>query len=64
MISPSLTFTLFQKSEVSSVKYMFWNDYKHILKEGDDQYVPYDTTGQYSQLFAIPEQRYIFHVHS
>ncbi|XP_042468282.1 nudix hydrolase 3 isoform X2 [Zingiber officinale] len=54
---PMEAFTL-QESEVSSVKYMFWNDYKHILEEGDDQYVPYDTTGQYSQLFVILEQRY------
>ncbi|XP_074568606.1 nudix hydrolase 3 [Curcuma longa] len=54
---PMEAFTL-QETEVSSVKYMFWNDYKHILEEGDDQYVPYDTTSQYSQLFVILEQRY------
>ncbi|WOL08617.1 nudix hydrolase 3 [Canna indica] len=54
---PMEAFTL-QDSEVSSVKYLHWKDYKHILEQGDEQYVPYDLTGQYGQLFIILEKRY------
>ncbi|XP_064985900.1 nudix hydrolase 3-like isoform X2 [Musa acuminata AAA Group] len=54
---PMEAFTL-QESEVSSVKYIHWKDYKNVLEEGDEQYVPYDVTGQYGQLFIIIEQRY------
>ncbi|RWW03986.1 hypothetical protein GW17_00032817, partial [Ensete ventricosum] len=42
--------------EVSSVKYIQWKDYKNVLEEGEEQYVPYDVTGQYGQLFIIIEQ--------
>ncbi|URE45021.1 Peptidase family M49 [Musa troglodytarum] len=54
---PMEVFTV-QESEVSSVKYIHWKDYKNVLEEGDEQYVPYDVTGQYGQLFIIIEQRY------
>ncbi|KAJ8479905.1 hypothetical protein OPV22_023632 [Ensete ventricosum] len=54
---PMEAFTL-QESEVSSVKYIQWKDYKNVLEEGEEQYVPYDVTGQYGQLFIIIEQRY------
>nr|XP_009380775.1 PREDICTED: nudix hydrolase 3 [Musa acuminata subsp. malaccensis] len=54
---PMEAFTL-EESEVSSVKYIHWKDYKNVLEEGDEQYVPYDVTGQYGQLFIIIEQRY------
>ncbi|URE45028.1 Peptidase family M49 [Musa troglodytarum] len=54
---PMEVFTV-QESEVSSVKYIHWKDYKNVLEEGDEQYVPYDVTGQYGQLFIIIEQRH------
>lgn len=47
-----------QETEVSSVKYIFWADYKSLLANGDEEYVPYDVSGQYSLLFDVIEQRY------
>ncbi|PKA49400.1 Nudix hydrolase 3 [Apostasia shenzhenica] len=54
---PQEVFAL-QESEVSSVKYMFWADYKDHLVNEDNEYVPYEVSGQYGQLFDIIEQRY------
>ncbi|KAL0922058.1 hypothetical protein M5K25_006019 [Dendrobium thyrsiflorum] len=49
---------ILQEAEVSSVKYIFWADYKSLLANGDEEYVPYDVSGQYSLLFDVIEQRY------
>ncbi|PKU79619.1 Nudix hydrolase 3 [Dendrobium catenatum] len=49
---------ILQETEVSSVKYIFWADYKSLLANGDEEYVPYDVSGQYSLLFDVIEQRY------
>ncbi|XP_020587952.1 nudix hydrolase 3 isoform X2 [Phalaenopsis equestris] len=54
---PQEAFNL-QETEVSSVKYIFWADYKSLLANNDEQYVPYDVSGQYSILFDVIEQRY------
>lgn len=54
---PFQAFTL-QETEVSSVKYIFWGEYKSLLANGHEEYVPYDVSGQYGQLFDIIEQRY------
>lgn len=48
----------FQETEVSSVKYIDYSDYKSLLASGNEEYVPYDVLGQYGQLFNIIEQRY------
>lgn len=49
---------ILQESEVSSVKYIFWRDYKNLLANGNEEYVPYDVHGQYNLLFDVLEQRY------
>ncbi|KAK8951044.1 Nudix hydrolase 3 [Platanthera zijinensis] len=49
---------ILQESEVSSVKYIFWGDYKNLLANGNKEYVPYDVHGQYNILFDVLEQRY------
>ncbi|XP_058113985.1 nudix hydrolase 3 [Magnolia sinica] len=54
---PLEAFTL-QETEVSAVKYISWKDYKTLLEKEDQDYVPYDTSGQYGQLFNILEKRY------
>ncbi|KAG0470467.1 hypothetical protein HPP92_017167 [Vanilla planifolia] len=54
---PQEAFTL-QETEVSSIKYLFWAEYRSLLANNDKEYVPYDVSGQYSQLFEIIEQRY------
>eukprot|EP00268_Persea_americana_P055416 TRINITY_DN643_c0_g3_i1.p1 TRINITY_DN643_c0_g3~~TRINITY_DN643_c0_g3_i1.p1 ORF type:complete len:926 (+),score=205.34 TRINITY_DN643_c0_g3_i1:55-2778(+) len=54
---PLEAFTL-QETEVSAVKYIFWEDYKHLLEKEDENYVPYNVQGQYGQLFSIIEKRY------
>ncbi|XP_077238192.1 nudix hydrolase homolog 3 isoform X2 [Tasmannia lanceolata] len=54
---PLEAFTL-QESEVSAVKYIFWEEYKSLLAKEDREYVPYDVNGQYGQLFDIIEKRY------
>ncbi|KAK9101720.1 hypothetical protein Sjap_018976 [Stephania japonica] len=48
----------FQDSEVSAVKYISWKEYKNLLAKEDPDYVPYDVTGRYSQLFDILSERY------
>ncbi|KAK1323065.1 Nudix hydrolase 3 [Acorus calamus] len=50
-------FTL-QETEVSDVKYVHWTEYKNCLAKEDKDYVPYDVSGQYGQLFSIIEKRY------
>ncbi|KAK1289822.1 Nudix hydrolase 3 [Acorus calamus] len=50
-------FTL-QETEVSDVKYVHWKEYKNCLAKEDKDYVPYDVSGQYGQLFSIIEKRY------
>nr|KAJ0185027.1 hypothetical protein LSAT_V11C900474250 [Lactuca sativa] len=47
-----------QEYEVSFVKYISVQEYKHLLLNGDPQYVPYDFHGQYGQLFDIITKRY------
>ncbi|CAN6450792.1 unnamed protein product [Victoria cruziana] len=54
---PLSAFTL-QETEVSAVKYIPWEKYKTILEEEDPEYVPYDVSGTYGQLFSIIEKRY------
>ncbi|XP_020266797.1 nudix hydrolase 3 [Asparagus officinalis] len=54
---PFEAFTL-QETEVSSVKYVNWADYRSLLASGNQEYVPYDVCGQYGKLFNIIEQRY------
>ncbi|KAK9084554.1 hypothetical protein Syun_031570 [Stephania yunnanensis] len=48
----------FQDSEVSAVKYISWKEYKNLLAKEDHDYVPYDVSGKYSQLFDILSERY------
>ncbi|KAL6012220.1 Nudix hydrolase 3 [Asimina triloba] len=43
---PLGAFTL-QETEVSSVKYIRWEDYKRLLEKNDPDYVPFDVNGQY-----------------
>ncbi|XP_014518304.1 nudix hydrolase 3 isoform X2 [Vigna radiata var. radiata] len=47
-----------QESEVSAVKYIFYEEYKRLLAKEDSDYVPYDVNGEYSQLFDVIEKRY------
>nr|DAD45461.1 TPA_asm: hypothetical protein HUJ06_003691 [Nelumbo nucifera] len=54
---PMEAFTL-QDTEVSAVKYISWVEYKSLLTKEDPEYVPYDVSGQYGQLFDIIEKRY------
>ncbi|KAI3692366.1 hypothetical protein L6452_32180 [Arctium lappa] len=54
---PLEAFTL-QESEVSAVKYISVEDYKHLLAKGDPHYVPHQIDGQYGQLFDIITKRY------
>ncbi|GKE38297.1 NUDIX hydrolase 3, partial [Tanacetum coccineum] len=54
---PLEAFTL-QESEVSAVKYISAEEYKHLLANGDPQYAPYDVDGPYGQLFDIITKRY------
>ncbi|CAN6450795.1 unnamed protein product [Victoria cruziana] len=54
---PPSAFSL-QESEVSAVKYIHWEKYRTILEKEDPEYVPYDVTGTYGQLFSIIEKRY------
>ncbi|KAL4194518.1 hypothetical protein AMTRI_Chr05g59730 [Amborella trichopoda] len=54
---PLEAFTL-QEAEVSAVKYIPWMEYKSLLAKENQDYVPYDITGQYGQLFNIIEMRY------
>ncbi|KAK9065609.1 hypothetical protein SSX86_015010 [Deinandra increscens subsp. villosa] len=54
---PLEAFTL-QESEVSAVKYISVEDYKHLLAIGDPHYVPYNVDGPYGQLFDIITKRY------
>lgn len=54
---PMEAFTL-QETEVSSVKYIPWNEYKIHLANDDADYVPYDVHAEYGQLFNIIESRY------
>ncbi|XP_024996212.1 nudix hydrolase 3-like isoform X2 [Cynara cardunculus var. scolymus] len=54
---PLEAFTL-QESEVSAVKYISVEDYKHLLAKGDPHYVPHKMDGQYGQLFDIITKRY------
>lgn len=54
---PLDAFTL-QETEVSAVKYIYWEEYKRLLANEDINYVPYDVTGEYGQLFDIIARRY------
>ncbi|KAL6536333.1 Nudix hydrolase 3 [Orobanche gracilis] len=54
---PMEAFTL-QESEVSAVKYISLEEYRSLLAKEDPEYVPYDVSGQYSQLFEILFKRY------
>ncbi|KAL6547679.1 Nudix hydrolase 3 [Orobanche hederae] len=54
---PVEAFTL-QESEVSAVKYISLEEYRSKLAEEDPEYVPYDVSGQYGQLFEILSKRY------
>ncbi|KAJ0984916.1 hypothetical protein J5N97_003272 [Dioscorea zingiberensis] len=54
---PMEAFTL-QETEVSSVKYISWNEYKNRLANEDVDYVPYDVSAEYGKLFNIIESRY------
>ncbi|KAI9084554.1 hypothetical protein K1719_033542 [Acacia pycnantha] len=48
-----------QETEVSTVKYICYQEYKSQLAEKDSDYcVPYDVQGQYGQLLDILEMRY------
>ncbi|KOM54845.1 hypothetical protein LR48_Vigan10g073700 [Vigna angularis] len=47
-----------QESEVSAVKYIFYEEYKRLLAKEDSDYVPYDVNGEYGQLFDVIEKRY------
>uniref|UniRef100_A0A1D1YZG0 Nudix hydrolase 3 n=1 Tax=Anthurium amnicola TaxID=1678845 RepID=A0A1D1YZG0_9ARAE len=55
---PLEAFTL-QDTEVSSVRYILLEEYKNSLAQEDEEYVPYDISGQYGQLFEIITQRYL-----
>ncbi|KAJ0006703.1 hypothetical protein Pint_30429 [Pistacia integerrima] len=46
------------ETEVSTVKYIAYEEYRSLLAKEDPDYVPYDIDGQYSQLFDIITQRY------
>ncbi|OVA06923.1 NUDIX hydrolase domain [Macleaya cordata] len=54
---PLEAFTL-QETEVSAVKYISWEEYKNLLAKEDPEYVPYDVSGEYGQLFDILSKRY------
>ncbi|KAJ9189883.1 hypothetical protein P3X46_001134 [Hevea brasiliensis] len=54
---PLEAFTL-QETEVSAVKYISYGDYRSSLAEEHPDYVPYDVTGEYGQLFDIIKERY------
>ncbi|KAG6405942.1 hypothetical protein SASPL_133536 [Salvia splendens] len=54
---PLEAFTL-EESEVSAVKYVHHEEYRSLLAKKDPQYVPYDVSGQYCQLFEILSKRY------
>ncbi|RDX67268.1 Nudix hydrolase 3, partial [Mucuna pruriens] len=54
---PLEAFTL-QETQVSLVKYLSYDEYKRLLAKQDSDYVPYDVSGQYGQLFDILEKRY------
>ncbi|KAI3929753.1 hypothetical protein MKX01_025921 [Papaver californicum] len=54
---PLEAFTL-QETEVSAVKYIKWEEYRSLLAKEDPDYVPYDVTGGYGQLFDILSKRY------
>ncbi|KVH91566.1 NUDIX hydrolase domain-containing protein [Cynara cardunculus var. scolymus] len=49
---------VYLESEVSAVKYISVEDYKHLLAKGDPHYVPHKMDGQYGQLFDIITKRY------
>ncbi|RYR46462.1 hypothetical protein Ahy_A07g032204 [Arachis hypogaea] len=49
---PLEAFTL-QRENVSSVKYVSYQEYESLLAKNDPHYVPYDVHGQYAQLFEI-----------
>ncbi|ERN07090.1 nudix hydrolase 3 isoform X1 [Amborella trichopoda] len=44
--------------EVSAVRYVPYMEYKSLLANKTQEYVPYDVAGQYGQLFNIIETRY------
>ncbi|KAI4355864.1 hypothetical protein L6164_004595 [Bauhinia variegata] len=54
---PLEAFTL-QDTEVSAVKYVSYEEYKSLLANQDSDYVPYDASGQYGQLFDTIQKRY------
>ncbi|KAI4379246.1 hypothetical protein MLD38_005569 [Melastoma candidum] len=54
---PLEAFTL-QETEVSAVKYLPYDKYRDLLAKESPEYVPYDVTGQYGQLFEIIAKRY------
>ncbi|XP_052108088.1 nudix hydrolase 3 isoform X2 [Arachis duranensis] len=54
---PLEAFTL-QRENVSSVKYVSYQEYESLLAKNDPHYVPYDVHGQYAQLFEIITKRY------
>ena len=56
----SFCFCLYQKEEVSAVKYIPYEEYRSLLAKEDPAYVPYDVNGDYGKLFEIIRQRYIF----
>ncbi|KAI4334701.1 hypothetical protein L6164_013415 [Bauhinia variegata] len=47
-----------EETEVSAAKYISYEEYKSLLANEDSNYVPYDVSGQYGQLFHIIEKRY------
>ncbi|XP_054782609.1 nudix hydrolase 3-like [Prosopis cineraria] len=47
-----------QETEVSTVKYISYEEYKRLLAKEDSDYAPYDVHGQYGQLFDTFEMRY------
>ncbi|KAF2301545.1 hypothetical protein GH714_025691 [Hevea brasiliensis] len=54
---PLEAFTL-QETEVSAVKYICYEDYRSLPAEEHPDYVSYDVTGEYGQLFDIIKERY------
>lgn len=54
---PLEAFTL-QETEVAAVKYISWKTYKDSLANKDPDYVPYEMSGDYAQLFTILSKRY------
>ena len=50
---------IYQKEEVSAVKYIPYEEYRNLLAKEDPAYVPYDVNGDYGKLFEIIRQRYI-----